>query len=219
MASPTTSLSVGFLDSEGQPARATEWDPGFVHLRVPAAQWDRARLTCQGREMPLPLRFSGEPLVLAEWPRSPAGHYKLELRIDSAVFRRVWEIRPKKITSEALDAMLELLQEDLPASLAIALQSAGALAGIRLPPHAETTFSAELLRLRRAVNGTERRAGLEDLLPKIGHDPHQALSPEPVWTKREMARRIDRNSFASSIFASEQLHKQRPTRSSSRTAG
>ena len=189
------------------PGVLTEWEPGFVAVPVPSEQWRSAKATCRGKVMPLYLReFDGVVHVVADWPRSSAGNYDIKLELNgSSVARETWSIRPSKISNEAFDSLLARLQDDLPASLAIAMQEMGALAGVELLSPAETTLSAELLRLRRAINGTASRQGLGDVLPRIARDPHQALTPEETWSRREVARRIDPNRLAQGFYRANNL--------------
>ena len=207
MVSLTTSLRFDFLDVEGAPGALTEWEPGFVAVSIPSEQWRNAELTCRGRAMPLYLReFDGVVHVVADWPRSSAGNYDLELDINgSNAARRTWSIKPSKISAQAFESLLARLQDELPASLAVAMQEMGALTGIELLSPDETTLSAELLRIRRAIDGTSARQGLREVLPRIARDPHQALTPEETWSRREVARRIDPNRLAQAFYRANNL--------------
>ena len=84
--------------------------------------------------------------------------------------------------------MLEDLDARLPASVAIGLQRTGALAGLKLPQPGETTLAQEMVRLRRAVNGTENRPGLIELLPTLAYSPHQILKTNEIWVRQEQVR-------------------------------
>ena len=102
----------------------------------------------------MPRELPATPRVVAEWPRSGTGHYQLELTLRRRHARRrqiaLW---PRKITQSSYLQLLDDL-EQLPPAIAVALQQAGALAGVKLTPPSETTLASELQRLRRAVNGT-----------------------------------------------------------------
>src|SRR5919107_110207 len=68
-------------DALGTPVDAPrEWSPAFVEVLVPVDRWEEARLWRQGEELPLYLkRLGGRPRILADWPRSGAGRYRLLL--------------------------------------------------------------------------------------------------------------------------------------------
>lgn len=60
--------------------------------------------------------------------------------------------------------MLSDLDTRLPASIAVGLQRAGALTGLRFLPPGQSTLAQEMTRLRRAIKGSQGRIGLAQVL-------------------------------------------------------
>ncbi|HEY0024424.1 MAG TPA: DUF2357 domain-containing protein [Longimicrobium sp.] len=159
-------------------------------MNVPAAEWETAELRRNTQPLPLSLRrLGGAVRVLAEWPRSGTGSYALALRTPAGEHRRVVTIHPEKLSPASFAGLLEDLELHLPAAIAVAIQHAGGLAGVELLPPELSTVAEELLRLRRAVEGTANRAGLSDALAEIAHDPHVVLHTRELWVRRAQARR------------------------------
>lgn len=190
MASAPTS-SLGFLDLHGRAVDGpTEWTRGYVHIKVPQARWQGVALTRNGELVEVYLRpLAGEPRVVADWPLSGTGHYRLELTDGGSREELKLSVWPRKISKAGYFQLLDDL-EQLPASLAIALQKGGALAGIKLPPPGEATLASELQRLRRAIGGTEERPGLAKVLRSLAPDPYMVLRSTEVWLPRDRARRV-----------------------------
>jgi len=146
--------------------------------------------------MPVVLReLGGRPRVLAQWPRAGAGHYQLEVTGRDGdtpwIERGTWTVPSRKLPPDEVRQLVDDLERRLPASIAISLQRAGALADLKLITRSEFTLAEELDRLRRAIHGTTRRAGLTQILRQLAQRPHQVLSATERWTPREQARRID----------------------------
>lgn len=181
-----------FLDREGREVSAPrEWEPALVEVLIASARWEQVRLRFQGGELPLYLqRRSGELRVLADWPRSGAGHYRLQLLrdIESAAENYVVTVRPRKLSSEQFDQLLADL-ETLPGAVALSMQRMGALSGVKLLPPSETTLAAEAARLRLAVLGHTGRPGLLMVMTRMAADPHRVLRHVHEWVPRERARR------------------------------
>lgn len=191
MASLATSVRIALLDLKGaeieQPA---EWTPAYVGLDIEAGWWDQARLTVQDADTPLSLRqLNGRPWIVADWAPANAGRYMLRTEVAGITASREIVIRPSKLSDEAFRAMLTDLESRLPAAVAIGLQHAGGLTGLKLLPPQATTFAQELSRLQRAVLGTPERQGLASVLSELSGDPHRILRVDEHWVKREQARR------------------------------
>jgi predicted component of viral defense system (DUF524 family) len=186
---PTSKLS--FLNLKGEPLEAPlEWQPGFLEVQVPKDKWEEVQLWRQGEELSVfPRRLGKKVRVLADWPRSNPGYYQLRLEYQGEVEDQIVTVWPLKISREAFAQMLEDLDTRLPTSVAIALQRTGALAGLKLPRLGETTLAQELVRLRRAIQGTENRPGLTEILCKLAHDPHKILKTNEIWVRQEQVRR------------------------------
>lgn len=188
---PTSEPPIRLLDAAALPCDAPrEWQPHWVEVDVPAAEWESAELRRNGQPLPLALRrLGGAVRVVAEWPRSGTGSYALALRTLAGEHRRVVTVHPEKLSPASFAHLVEDLELHLPAAIAIALQQAGGLAGVELLPPELSTVSEELLRLRRAVEGTPDRAGLADALVEIARDPHVVLQTRELWVRRAQARR------------------------------
>lgn len=182
---------IRFLDLRGaQISGPREWEPAWVEVDVPVAEWTAAELTRNGVELPLGLRrIGGWPRVVAEWPRSGPGNYRLRLVTGGDAFERSVAVAPAKISGDAFARLLEDLEYRLPVSVALGIQRTGGLAGVALPPPDRTTVEAEYFRLRRAILGAEDRPGLRDLLPALQRDPHRILAATEHWVRRHRARR------------------------------
>lgn len=183
--------TIRFLSGDGQPLNSlVEWAPALIEVGVPLDLWQTMTLTSQGFVLATSVRkLNGKARIVAEWPRSGPGHYELCVSAEDVRHTRLVTIQPRKISETAYKTMLEDLEAQLPATVAIALQRAGALAGITLPPPGETTLAQELQRLRTAINGTVVRPGLARVLIDIARDPHRILQAEELWVHQERSRR------------------------------
>lgn len=104
--------------------------------------------------------------------------------------------------------MIADLQTGLPASVAIGLQRAGALAGLELRPPGESTLAQELARLRQAILGTDRTTGLLGTLPAIARDPHQLLVKHERWVAADRVRRLEPVSLLSAVRKTNNLNPE-----------
>jgi PD-(D/E)XK nuclease superfamily/Domain of unknown function (DUF2357) len=193
VSSPTSRLR--YLSESGEPIEAPgEWMKGFVEILCEAEQLESVRLVRNGVDLNVVSRKIGEHRrIVAEWPLSGAGNYELKLTtgFEGEQERLVCTVPSRKLAAASVEQMVTDLQERLPASIAIALQRAGALAGIDLLPPDESTLAAELHRIRRAIDGTPSRAGLVRVLQRLRERPYQVLRSHETWTERERARRVD----------------------------
>ncbi|NEP60138.1 MAG: DUF2357 domain-containing protein, partial [Symploca sp. SIO2G7] len=186
---PTSKLS--FLNREGKTLEAPlEWQPGFIEVQVPKDKWEEVRLWRQGKELSICLKRLGKKArIITDWPRSNPGYYPVQLEYQGEVEEQIVTVWPRKISREAFAQMLEDLDTQLPTSVAIALQRTGALAGLQLPQLSETTLAQEMVRLRRAVEGTNNRPGLTEILGSLAHNPHKSLKTNEIWVRQEQVRR------------------------------
>lgn len=169
-----------------------EWMPALVEVDLSGGDWSEARLLVQGAPRDLSLRrLRGAMRVLAEWPRSGPGDYRLELSWPGGASTLSVRVLPHKIGQDAFATLLEDLDRRLPYSIAVGLERGGGLAGLRLPPPREMTLEAELERLRRAVLGGTAGPGLGQILPAVGRDPYSVLQRNEHWVRRGKARRPD----------------------------
>lgn len=192
MGSPPISR-IQFLDSGGSSLETPlEWQTCLIVISEETERWDHVSL--ERNHEPLPTRIervAGQPRIVATWPFSGAGRFRLSLRLGHDAYNEeiIIEVSPQKISRNELHELVEDLDRRLPATIAISLQRAGALAGIHLQPPQTATLAAERLRLRRAVLGTDTRPGLGALLPAIALDPHQMLLNNELWVYRHQVRR------------------------------
>jgi hypothetical protein len=195
MASPHTSPSVRFVSASGETLDSPpEWTPCQIEIDVPLASWEELEL----RRNDIVLehyvtKVDGAARIVATWPRSGAGKYTMALTHPDWPEASTYTcaIRPEKLSDEAYRQLLDDLQRRLPASIAIALQQAGALSGLQLIAPQDTTLAEELNRLRRACSGPPGRAGLIAILRALAQRPHQVLESTDVWTPRDRVRRIN----------------------------
>jgi hypothetical protein len=186
---PTSRIS--FFDQHGQALECPrEWERGYVVLDVPLERWREVSFQRNGEPLEVYARvFDGLPRVVAEWPYSGTGNYRLELSDGPSREERSPAVWPRKISRDNYFQLLDDLEE-LPPAIAVALQRSGALAGIRLPDPAESTLASELMRLRRAIDGSEARPGLARILRDLAADPYVVLQSTEVWLPRERVRRV-----------------------------
>ena len=162
----------------------------MIEVRDAIEGWKEIRLWRQTEQLPVYLkRLGGEVRILADWPRSDPGRYRLRLESPEGAEERVLIIQPRKISSEAHSKLLEDLEVRLPVSVALGLQRAGAMTGVQLLPPGKSTLAQELFRLERAVSGVRGRPGLIDTLPELARDPHVILKSTELWVQGWRARR------------------------------
>ena len=177
---------------QGEPA---EWNRALIEVRVEAASiggsdWTDLRLLRNGSLLPLRREEVGRRVrTVAPWPQSGPGHYDLRLKGPEGNRKARVSIWPKKITRGEYERLLEDLESKLPTQVAVALQNAGGLAGIELTRQEGSTLAQELLRLRRAIEGTGEHAGLAAVLRELGGQPHRVLTSEERWVRSGRARR------------------------------
>ncbi len=190
MDSPPTS-SLRFLDLDGKPiASPEEWAPAFVEVLLPVTDLRTVTISRQGVPLPPFMRlFGNTQRLVADWPRSGPGNYRISLKIRDLQGELLTTIWPSKLSRAAFAQLLEDLEKRLPAAVALGLQRTGGLVGLRFFPAGASTLSQELELLRRAVCSESQRVGLDRILPEVGRDPHRALKSVHVWTPREKARR------------------------------
>ena len=178
-----------------------EWELAFVDVQVPSSDAGIAQVFLQGKPLEVIIRFDAEknPFVTCEWPRSGAGNYRLETRIGDSIARTEITIKPSKISTASYDRLIEDLEGYLPASIAIGLQTGGALSGLDFRERRASTLSEQVLRLRRAVKGTEDHLGLAAILPKISESPHSILVTDELWVNIDHARRPPPHRFPQAI--------------------
>jgi hypothetical protein len=192
MVSPRTSR-LRFLSLEGELiATPPEWAPCRVEILADPSDSADLQLERNAEQLPISLsKLGGVSRIIADWPRAGAGRYLLTLRHPDWNETLECTVSPEKLSKAAFEQLLVELQQRLPATIAIALQQAGALAGLNLVAPQETTLAEELNRLTRACEGTSERAGLIKLMRAIARQPHRVLEAIDAWTRRERARRID----------------------------
>ncbi|MEQ9486106.1 DUF2357 domain-containing protein [Coleofasciculus sp. F4-SAH-05] len=186
---PTSKLR--FLNHKGEALQAPlEWQPGFIEIQVPKNKWEEVRLWRQGEELSISLkRLANKARILADWHRSNTGYYRLRLEYQGEIEEQIITVWSQKISRTAFAQMLEDLDASLPTAVAIGLQRIGALASLKLPQPGETTLAQEIVRLRRAINGTENRPGLINILRQIADNPYQILNTNEIWVRQEQVRR------------------------------
>lgn len=167
-----------------------EWRPALLEVQPGTADWTALRLLRNGESLPLRQEPLGDRVrTVVAWPRSGPGHYELRLLGPETEREATVSIWPRKITREAYNQLLLDLETKLPVQVAVALQKAGGLAGVELNRQEGTTLEQELVRLRRATEGTDERLGLTEVLRRLAGQPHRILTTEERWVRRRRARR------------------------------
>lgn len=190
MESPLIS-KIRFLDRAGNAIGIPlEWSGAQIEVLVPSEDWSKTTLSLQRRDLPLRLAKAPDRIyMVAEWPQSNPGNYRLDLNYPGGCEQRIVTITPRKISENSFARMLSDLEAAFPAAVAIALQRLGAFAGIDILPPDQTTLAQEVTRLHRAIDGTTTRAGLAAVLEDISKRPHQILQVYEPWVKVSQARR------------------------------
>lgn len=184
--------STGGKRLQGTP---TEWARALLEVRpregpLQEAPWTDLRLLRNGEALPLRReQVAGQVRTVAPWPRSGPGRYELKLLGSEAEREVEISIWPSKISRKEFRDLIEGLESKLPTQVAFALKQAGGLAGIELNHQEGPTLEQELVRLRRAVHGTENRPGLAAVLRGLTGRPHRVLTSEERWVRRGRARR------------------------------
>lgn len=180
-----------FLNLEGEKIEAPlEWQPAYLEVLVTPDNWREVQVYLQGKKLSFYRRYLVEKeRVLVDWERSNTGYYHLQFEYQGEIEEQVVTAFPQKISREAFAQMLEDLDTRLPTSVAIGLQKAGALAGLKLPQLNEHTLAQEMVILRRAISGTANRPGLTKILSKLASDHHKILKSNEIWVKKEQVRK------------------------------
>jgi hypothetical protein len=193
---------IRFLSTLGEPIAAPdEWTPAFVEINIRSIDgWQGVSLRTNGVEQHVSLRrLSGAIRIVAEWPRSGPGRYRLQVATGTEYDQVAVEIRPRKLTTDQFGGLIEQLETRLPLSIALGVQRLGGLAGVTLVSPQQSTLTSEVHRLRIAILGDEETPGLAAILPAIGQEPHQVLRASGLWVRREHARRPDPNRLLQSF--------------------
>jgi predicted component of viral defense system (DUF524 family) len=207
MASPPTSR-LRFLSSSGSSLPSPqEWQPALIQVDAPGYSLRSIRLEQHGEQLPISLRvLAGEERVLVDWPRSGPGSYELRLLLDGAEIEvHRLGIKPMKITPVAFARLLEDLESQLPAAIALSLQRLGGLAGLKLGPPSVSTRAQEFQRLGRAVRGHDGRPGLAQTLRDIATNPHRILRSAEVVVPAERVRRPVASRLLQTVAAGRHL--------------
>jgi hypothetical protein len=202
---------LSFYDLQGNnlPDGPREWQPARMVINTEPERWQEVNLSVGGKAIPVRLEnWNDEVCVLADWERRGTGHYGLRLTIADRLVDSIITIQPEKIKHESFTKLLSDLRDRLPAEVAIGFQRHGAMTGVRIVYPSETTFAEELLRLRRAVEGTECYPGLATVLPVIGRDPHKIFLTIEPWVRLDKARRPHPTRIAHVLTRSRNLNQQ-----------
>lgn len=185
----------------------SEWTPALIDIDIPVDQWLDAKVYLQGQELEMVLRKidDGSTVVVAEWPRSGPGNFRLEIRTVQSITASEIKIIPSKISEDEYNELIDELESTLPASIAIALNEGGALGGIDLADIRRSTLDEQVLRLRRAVLGTDQQMGLAGVLPRISESPHRVLVTDELWVRQELARRPQPHRFPQALIRAGNL--------------
>lgn len=168
-----------------------EWEPAtIVFERIAGEDWRSTDITLNGRALPVRMeRIDGAEKVTSSWERASSGSWLLAVRLGPVHWSRLLRVRPAKLSDSAFAAMVEDLEEGLPASIALGLNTLGAFAGLDWHPPRPVTLADEVERVRRALRGDDRRPGLIAILCDIARAPHGVLAPVRPWVPAERARR------------------------------
>ncbi|MBX9951023.1 MAG: restriction endonuclease-like protein [Candidatus Obscuribacterales bacterium] len=158
-----------------------------IAIDVPREFWSEISLKFGARSLEV-LFDEKEDLAYSEWPLCGPGDYELYLVCRDYRERRKITLMPRYFTEGELSCMLEELKETLPRAIALQLIECGAQLGTLEPkPSPEDEF----LQLRRAINGTDDRLGLLQILPVIERECNHVLIPRTELRDSNQLRRPD----------------------------
>lgn len=199
--SPSTEPLWRFLDSGGEPINVPrEWTPAFIEVSAEPDQIEAVTVEIQGRPCDLAVRkFQGKYVVVAPWNLSAAGLYLVEVEFRDTSDRREVFVGPSKITRDDLQEMVTDIETHLAPTIALSLQQMGSLGGLQITPPGQSTFEAEVNRVKVAVNGDTNGPGLVSCLRDISVNPHRMLQTHEPWVKAERARRPSPARLAAAI--------------------
>jgi predicted component of viral defense system (DUF524 family) len=203
MVLPHTS-KIAFLTKQHEELeQPKEWSPVIIVVNGEIENWDRYSLLLNNREFPLSLKvIKGEKKIVTDPIRLGTGNYKVKLRLENEIHYEVFSVFPYKISNDAYHIMLEELAFQLPADISVSLSELGAFSGEEVTRRQKVTIAQELLRLKRTINGTDKKPGLLKMIEMVAKKPHHFLMSHDVVVRRENARRINPARLAQAI------HKQ-----------
>ncbi|ADU29393.1 DUF2357 domain-containing protein [Evansella cellulosilytica] len=186
-----------------------EWQSVILEIAVDIDRWDYYELSINNQPVELFLKIIGasKRLVTKSF-RFSAGHYKLKLFYDKANRYRNFTVVPSKISKDAHVVMLEELIYKLPVDISVSLNRLGAFTGIRFVPTTHSTVAQELLRIQRAILGTNKKMGLVKVLDILTKAPHRILKTQDVWVRSEYVRRPNATKIAYSLVQPNNLSSQ-----------
>jgi hypothetical protein len=99
MDSPASS-SLRFRSRDGRlHDQPLEWEQFRLELDVSTDHWRETRLTIQGEQQSVYLIRSGDhDIMCADWPRSNAGHYELQVTWPDGGYDQIVTIQPGKLS-------------------------------------------------------------------------------------------------------------------------
>lgn len=185
---PTSKLQ--FINKSGKIfTELSELEIGFIEIILPESEWKQVKLWRHDRELIVySKKFKDRYKIVANWPQSDPGYYKLNLKYRGQIIEEktiiIW---PDKIDRDAFALMLADLEAKLPFSIANQLPQTGPLAGVKLIPPGENNSTQEISRLRLVINGSKQRSGLVNILDNLANRPYQILKNSQIWVRREKA--------------------------------
>ncbi len=191
-----------------------EWQEYLIELDTMVEDWENVLVTLSGNSVRTRIEVtpSGKRIRF-NWPRSNPGHYDLAISYRENVEHTTITILPSKISNEDYQQLLEELEYRLPVSIVTSMQGCGAFGGIRLMPAGSRTLARELLRLRNAVLGSDRTAGLVSILDRLKRNPNRRLVKHTQMVNRKNARRVHPTRLPKALTTANNLDQSgRPLR-------
>ena len=168
----------------------TEWVEACILLPFDMAELGQVTVRRNGRPLTVSARSVGETYhMVAEWPRSGPGEYRLEVVGPDCRFEERLQIAPSKLPDSEYRQILTDLEDRLPTLVVLGIQKAGGLAQAERITVEPDTMAQEIRRLRRAIHGESDQPGLVDILPQLQRKHHQVLINTKPWRPRAAARR------------------------------
>ncbi len=206
VSSPSSRLRFLSLAGDELPG-PPEWSDAYVEIVGADEDLESIELTRNGESLAVSRRKVGDSFrTVAEWSVAGTGGYEVELREGGEqVAAATFFVDSEKLSPGSYAQLIDDLQSRLPVEIALSAQRAGALAGLKIIPPQEVTLASEMDRLRRACEGTSKRAGLTAVLNALALRPHSILSTNERWTPRQRARRINPSSLRKAYYSANNL--------------
>ncbi len=169
-----------------------------IALDVPKEMSDDISLTLDSDALPVHVQDAA-PLPFSVWPASGPGQYGLQLSCGTIREHRTITIVPQNFTEMDFNSLLSDLTAVLPNSIALYLDRCGAQLGASQETQKTSSIEEEWNKLRDAINGTNQKMGIMQLLPILQQECNKILLPKLEIRTTEKMRRPEMSRLPQAI--------------------